>query len=85
LLNHGGTSNNTSICIDKSSNTISRRRDRYEANMPSNLVVTSKSYIAKTKAFMHNNKAMKGNTNKKTSHPKIGRRQVSISTRNKIK
>ena len=35
------------------------------SNKPSNLVVTSKSYIEKIKALMHNNKAMKGSKTSK--------------------
>jgi len=47
-------------------------------------VVTSKSYIETTKAFMHNNQVIKENTKKK-SHPKRGRQQDSTSTGNKTK
>jgi len=53
------TSNNT-FTYNKSSNTTNRRRDSYGVNKPSNRVVTSKSYIEKTKAFMHNNKGDEG-------------------------
>jgi len=78
LLNHRGISNNNT-CIDKSSNIIGRPRACYGANKPSNLVVTSNSYIEKTKMLMYNNKAMKA-----AKHPKRDRRQNLTSTKRKI-
>jgi len=51
-------SNNTLTIIDRSSNTASMRGPCYEANKLNNLVVTSQSYIEKTKTLVHNNKAV---------------------------
>ena len=45
--------------MDISSSTTGRRVTCYGANKPNNLVVTSKSYIEKTKTLKHNNQAMK--------------------------
>ena len=59
MINHGGISNNTLTYIDKSSNTTSRLEACYGASKLSNLMVTRKSYIEKTKMLMKNNNAMK--------------------------
>jgi len=46
-------------CIDKSSSTAGTHGAYYGANKRSNLGVTRKSYMEKTKTITHKNKAMK--------------------------
>jgi len=71
LLNHKRLLKYTLTYTHKSSNTTSRREDCYRAKKLNNLMVISKSYIKKMKAFMLNNKAIKASKHPKKGHSTI--------------